>query len=696
MTLLTPHGFAAAIGLTVRAAQFAYRRGAEGKSWKGQTLPIVELFDQRGGAGGKVLAINTDVASPALRVLLGLPETPVEVPFETHLKGRPTDDHFRLSADKQRILEPILCHPKGSHERAKAFVEVAAKQHRFGDKRRSFAVKTLQGWVLGLEVGGISALVAQSRSDVGKARVRVTRDWDSGCRLSDADKDQIKKELDRTAHGLKQKGRSDRNIIKLCAVDLQKMTCEAGALVPKSDLIRLCRLNAKWVMKYRSSGAVHQYDHDHKAFSDDHEFRLQRTLTRQPMEVLLGDVHPLDIRIADALQSTMSKLRTAAKKARQDGLTTVRVHIIGWMDGSSHYLWATPVVLGPGQGITQQDVARSLYEVFKCPFGGIPQTIVIDNGSEYKALLEAVARFCVMAELSQFRVVKCRPYSPEGKARIEGAFGIVEEYFLSALPGYIAGDRMKSPTKSKGKRIDPYPHGPLRLVQDIETAVAQFNGTAQDGQLAGLSPKKMLEAKMEQTEWRAQVFEEETFDLVFSYEERRDVRKGSITIGKHAYTGPVLMKLIGEKQVPFLVPMRDPEGSIILLRKDEMGKNVIHRLTCQTFDQMDRNGAVFKSQMVSLQKAELAQRRGMGDQNVDVQAMLSAAADMTPVVANAPDTWKMPILDKDGILSAPRTEEEAREAEDTANRAHIEEFLALERAGRGGAAAGTARPSCAT
>ena len=322
-------------------------------------------------------------------------------------------------------------------------------------------------------------------------------------------------------------------------------------------------------------------------------------------------------------------------------------------------------------------MARSLFEVFSCPWGGIPKTILIDNGSEYLALFGAVSRFCATAELQGFGVVKCRPYSLEGKGALEGAFGILEKCFLSALLGYIAGDRMKSPTKSKGKPVDPYSLGAGKLVLDIALAVAQYNGTTQEGRLAGLSPKAMLEAKIAQNDWRAQVADEQAFDFIFSYEERRDVRKGSVTIGKHAYTGPVLAELMGEKQVPFLVPMRDPTGTVLFLRDGP-----IHRLTCQTFGQMDRDGARFKGEMVSLQRKEVAVRRAKGDPNVDVQAMLSAAADLTPVAANPPDTWQMRVLDKDGILTAPRTEEEAREAEDALNRANVEEFLALRGDGR--------------
>lgn len=665
---MTAQDFASSRGICQRVARRAFARS----SCQGETLPLIEQFDHRGGAGGKVWGLAIDAASPTLRLMLGLPATPVQTPVKPRLKARPADYHFRVMSDKQRILEPILCHPRGSSERARAFEVVAGQQHRMGDVWASFSIKTLREWVLGFEKMGASALVPAERSDKGKARVLITRAWDDGCGFSDLVKDRIADQLNQTAHGLVQKGRSDREIVKLCAFDLQRLTTEAGAMVPKADLTRLCKLNSKWASKYKASRVVHQFDRDHKVFSDRHEFRVHRELTRIPMEVLYGDVHALDIWVEEALQSSWAKLRAAAKKATKKGLTSVRVAIIGWLDGSSHYLWATPVLLGPGQGITQQDAARSLYEVFSCPWGGIPKNIVIDNGSEYKAILGAVSRFCAMSELQGFGVVKCRPYSPEGKGALEGAFGILEKCFLSALPGYIAGDRMKSPTKSKGRKIDPYSLGVGKLVQDIALAVAQYNGTTQEGRLAGLSPKAMLEAKIAQNDRRAQVADEQAFDFIFSYEKERDVSKGSVTIGKRAYSGPVLAQLMGEKQVKFLVPMRDPTGTILHLRGD-----TIHQLTCKTFGQLDRNGAKFQGEMVKQQRADIAVRRAKGDPNVDVQAMLSAASDLTPVTANPPDRWQMSVLDKDGLLTASRSEEEARDADDAVNRADLEEFLAL-------------------
>jgi len=446
------------------------------------------------------------------------------------------------------------------------------------------------------------------------------------------------------------------------------------------------------VSRFCEMKAARDYTADHKRYSDNHEFRVHRTLTRIPMEVLMGDVHRVDMNIADAIATRDPRLVMGAKAAEAAGRKTLRIVIIAWMDGSSHYLWATPVILGPGQGITQQDVARSLYAVVSCPWGGIPREILIDNGGEFGALAEAVARFCAMAEIAGLGVVKCPPYSPEGKGRLEGAFGIWEKRHVSALPGYIAGDRMNSPTKSKGKPVDPYPHGPERLLDDILLAVAQFNGTPQNGQLEGLSPRDMMGKKIAATGWTAQVPDEATFDLVFSKEVRRDVRKGSITIDNRAYHGPVLAELIGERQVPFLVPLRDPEGPIIFFRN-----NVIHRLDAETFALNDRDGAKHKGTVIRLQKVEMKRRIATADSTVDVQHLLSASADMGPVACNPPDAWTFGTIDKAGVLGGPITEEQAEAAEEARNRKELEEYLAAKReVGRGASGCNRNSPSCAT
>lgn len=666
-TLVLSSDFAASLGIDLRTAQIVFKNAVQGKTWRGHHLPVVQVSNQRGGASGMVWGLALDRASPELRALLKLPETLPSTPFERRLKGRPDDRHITSAVDKQRIIAPIVAHRKGSHERAKAYRDAAGQQHLVGSGWSRFSERTLRVWVQTAEDGGPAALMpAGYRSDKGKVRVRITRRWQDDCGLPEAVQDRIAKQMEGIARGLILKGRSERETRRLAATELQRLSVEAGVTLPKAGLADLCKLTGAWVSRFIEMKAARDYISDHKRYSDNHEARIHRSLTRAPMEVLMGDVHRADISIADAIASRDPRVVVEARRAEAAGRKTIRLALIAWLDGSSHYLWVTPVILGPGQGITQQDVARSLYEVVTCPWGGIPREILIDNGGEFGALAEAVARFCAMEEIAGLGVVTCPPYSPEGKGRLEGAFGILEHRHLSALPGYIAGDRMNSPTKSKGKPVDPYPHGPEQLLSDVILAVEQYNGTPQAGQLGGLSPKGMLNVKIEATGWKAQRQDAAMFDLLFSKEVHRDVRKGSVTINNRAYSGEVLGKLTGERQVPFLVPMRDPEGPIIFFRD-----NVIHRLHCDMFALNDRAGAKAKGNLVKFQKAEMKRRIATADGTVDVQHLLSASAAMGPVAYNPPDAWTFGTIDKAGVLVGPITEDEAEAAEEASNRKEL-------------------------
>lgn len=429
-------------------------------------------------------------------------------------------------------------HPKGSQSRGEAFQAAAGQQHRLGSGWLRFSAGTQRDRVQAEEGGGPAALMPASyRSDKGKLRVRTTRQWQDGCDLPEGVQVRIAKQMEGIARGLLLKGRNARETRRLAATEHQRLSVEVGVTFPRADLAALCKLTDAWVSRSGEMKSVRDFAADHKRYSDNHEFRvrLTLTLTRTPMEVLMGDVHRGDMTIADAIATR--------------------------------------------------------------------------------------------------------------KGRLKGAFGVLERRHVSALPGYLAGDRMNSPTKSKGKPVDPCPHGPERLLPDILIVVTQFNGTPQDGQLGGLSSKGMLGARIAATGWTVQVPDEATFDLAFSKEVRRDVHKGSITIDNRPNYGPVLTDLNGARQVPFLIPLRDPEGPIICFRN-----NVIHRLHEETFALNDRDGAWHKGTITRLQKAEIYRCVATADGTVHVQQFLSASGDMGPVACNPPDAWTFGTIDKAGVL----------------------------------------------
>jgi hypothetical protein len=124
-------GAVVAVGISLRAGQKAFQSAFEGKSWRGLNLPVFAIDGQKGGAWGRAFGLVLDAASPELRVLLNLPETPASLPVEVPVKALPGARHFATATDKQRIIAPMLKLPKGSPERAATFRQAAAALHSF-------------------------------------------------------------------------------------------------------------------------------------------------------------------------------------------------------------------------------------------------------------------------------------------------------------------------------------------------------------------------------------------------------------------------------------------------------------------------------------------------------------------------------------------------------------------------------------
>lgn len=385
MTVVSVNDFAEAFGITTRAAQSALSAAKNGRRWRNYSLPVVEIPSHGGGRGGKVLGVylprcSSDLSAKLTQAKIGTSSS--SPPIKRRIQTRSDDRHIAIALDKQRIIAPILTTKRGSAERAQAFRDVAAQSaHLIGGKLQSVAERTLRDWVNAAETS-LAALLPAARKDRGKPRVRIARRWQKGCGLPDDVQRRIEARLEEIARGLLLKGRSDRSVRKLCSVELQKLTVGAGVTLPKAQMAALCDVSPKWVARFSDMKVVHAHRQDHKHYSDKHEYHLKLGLTRRPMEVLMGDVHHVDLTIAQALASDNAALRHAGFSAALAGDRKVKAFLIGWMDGSSGFIWVTPVICGPGQAITQQDVALSLYQVLICEYGGMPLEFRVDNGSE--------------------------------------------------------------------------------------------------------------------------------------------------------------------------------------------------------------------------------------------------------------------------------------------------------------------------
>lgn len=344
---------------------------------------------------------------------------------------------FDEQAERLAIIAPILKTEKRTAERAEAFRLAAAKMHVLRGKPATVAEKTLREWVLRHETNGSAALLPPQRADKGKARVLVTREWDAGIDLCEADKERIAAEVVKNAKSMiANDGASIREVIRLSEHKLFRLSDVAGSTLAPQKLTALCKLNTKWAPRndLNSFRMIYLKNKDHKAWQDKAVVRIRRDLHPMPMGLLIGDVHYVDILIAE-------------------GKAPIRARLIAWMDASSLFAFVTPVFLSKAQGIRQEDVAKSLAQVTQCRHGGIAGEYYLDNGSEYSALASAMAHLSVLADM-QFKVTLAKPYSPTSKGEIEGFFNVLEG-ILKGLPGWIGGDRTNKKSANKGQVYCP-------------------------------------------------------------------------------------------------------------------------------------------------------------------------------------------------------------------------------------------------
>lgn len=650
MMYLAPERFAVSMGIGLRAAQLAFRNAANGKPWKGQHLPVIALDGHGAGAGGKVWALAVDRCEPALKAKLGVFDGPVEPGFNGGLKASIEPWRWEEQADRMRVVAPILRHPKRSAERVAAYQTATAALHLIRGVPTRLAETTIRDWVRTVETKGAAGLLPPVRADKGKARALVTRDWDGAVGLDVAECERIAAALARVAAGYVSKGKSHRKLITLCEAQLFDLSQDAGCTLSPAELRRACKLNIRWARRFDEYRKVAMHDRDHKAFSDRHSPRISRTMEEVPMNVLFGDVHHVDMVIAP----------------RSEPMT---VKLIAWMDAATGYLWATPVLVNNRQGIRQEDVAKSLAQVCFCPWGGIARTFILDHGSEYKAMAEAVGRLAYLSDGNPaFGVVKCRPYSPESKGRLEGSFQIFKG-IIKDLPGYIGGDRMNKPTQSKGKPVPPYPYGPEQLLRDIARAVDIYNGTVQHGMLEGRSPWEAFGEKAKASGFSARVPDEVTFDFVFSRQITRDVRNGQIKINGQPYSGDILGRrgFLGAKKVPVMVPLRDPTGPVLVLHD---GK--IHTLVTEAYSHTGGEGARRQGELSKIVNETIRELRSEADLTVNPFEDHYRLSHKGPVPCAPPEQWTMGALVK---LTSRKTEVEER---DERARSILDQIAALD------------------
>ncbi len=388
--------------------------------------------------------------------------------------------------------------------------------------------------VPGVPAGGRTGKPIRRRSDLGKPRVLVGRNWDRDIDLPSVAKAAIAAELDQRVRRLWASRASRagwRTIQRFASEDLYELSREAGSAMPDAELWALCMVPQRFITTYerRKHRRTDMFRHDAKAFNDALPNVLRKRPER-PLECVVGDGTPLDINVL-----------------RPDG-TQWKVWLILWLDWATGRLFGHAYARPKGRGVRQQHIAYSL-AVLASEIG-MPETVYLDRGGEYNALR-------ALSETGLADVIRALPYNARSKV-IEPAIRVLVQQYLALIPGFMGGDRLKPLIETVGKPTEAYPGTIQALFADLERAIAVFNATPRDGR-DGRSATDLWQAAVN-AGWRPAKADLATLTEVMSRPLTRTVKRGAIRIGNHDYTSDSLtwrFDLEGER-VTVQVPI-DPE-----------------------------------------------------------------------------------------------------------------------------------------
>lgn len=452
---------------------------------------------------------------------------------------QPLSRHLTKQRDqalwKWQLIQPALAYPKHSCARGEQLRHLAADVHSTADGRqRRVCLDSLYTWVSHYEQRGVTALLRHPRCDVGRPRVLITRAWDRACPLPADVRVKVAEQLAEQVRSLWAAGAPGyRTVAELGSTVLFDLSLAAGwAEVSLAD----CQLTRRYAEQYRHYALLAMHDKDARLFFDTRVPRIRRHREGlQPMDIIVGDVHPIDIRLT-----------------RPDG-SVVMPRAIAWLDVATQRLHVTLIMLEKGEGVKQVHVAQAFAAM--CSAWGLPRQLYLDNGAEY-GWQEMLDGFALLGRLTGHAidtrlkpVVRARPYNAQAKP-IEGIFALLEQQVLSMLPGWVGGNRMRQKTHNVGRAPHAYPGDWMAFHQSFDQALAYYHARSQprSQHLRGQSPNQALSAAITAGWTGAAQIDPQALQVAFSSEETRLVQAGGyISVnGKH-YFADALIPYAGER-----------------------------------------------------------------------------------------------------------------------------------------------------
>lgn len=607
--VITVEQFAGLAEISRQAAWKSFKRG----HWRGCELETSTISGARGGNSGQQYVVKVASLPVDLQERLKALQTAVE--------GR-SNIVTGSAATRERnwwlhLLGPALEHPKGSVERMAVLGDIAAKPALDWHGRRvPVSVRTMQRKLARMEgEGSIGVLARCGRSDKGAKRVILSRLWDAAVPFDDAVKTKIAENVRQEIRGYVKAGAAFSKVRILVARYLAGETSAYGFRPNDPAMLdRICVIPKGMIRAEAQFKKVYRHKFDRKASEDDRP-RVKRTTSGlQPMEIVVMDVHPIDVLVT-----------------RSDG-STATPKLLGFMDVATRRVWCDLVFLDQRGGVRNTDLIEAFAGMAMHPAFGLPEMLYADNGTEYlfADFLDEAMQLAVPVISDDHgrtsRVIRALPYNASAKP-IEAWFGHFEQQFLRHCQGWIGGDRMNQKRTQIGKPVAPF--GTFEAFRPYFFGLlrAYEHFPQEHGDLAGKSPDQAFNAAVE-LGWSATVMDPENLHSVFTRPMIRDVKQHSISVDGRKWNGPALDTYLGDK-VTVRVPIYHGFNELLVLAPDGRELGIVKPE--EVFSYHDPRGAQRSASRVKARNAAIRQLdRSAPDIDVGAKLIAYGADQISP------------------------------------------------------------------
>lgn len=522
----------------------------------------------RGGNGGRAYAIPLDYAlaraTPEKRLLWYEAHSSIAANAAaadlTAYREAFGDEGLRALAGRQQAcltMDGILT--GGGRGRTAAIAELAAKM--------GVTSRTLRRWHAAYRAGGLAAIMDKlERSDKGKPKTICSLAQDFiEAKMCDARKLPQSLILERLRETAEELGDGACDACPYCEGSGARAALKPGQLseYPACDQATgrmLIPANRQAVNRFVRTLDAQQLTYARRGKRAWEAAYMQKATRRKPERVnecWFGDHHKLDLFVED-----------------EDG-RVVRPWMTAWMDAYSGVFVGWALTLEPNGDTVADSFARAAVYTVGSDVAGLPMTVYIDNGKDYRStrfeggrLVEGElgrlnADFCEkdgMLKALGVGVIHARPYRGWSKS-IERAFGTLERW-IREFPGWCGDSPEQRPEDNARiiKRLRS--RGELMTFETFakafaESVLPQYHAFRGED---GVSPEELYR---QGERARADVPDWATMAMLKSQRAARVVTTQGIRLGNRLYWHPDMAGLIRERVTILFSRGENPSVSVM-------------------------------------------------------------------------------------------------------------------------------------